>query len=239
MVSGTTGRARAASRLPANVDRTVRQRSASDDKCGAVGAAATPCRSGATAELSMSDGNKKAGPELAPAWPGPRPSITSLAELAAHLGRELSISAVDANGWTDLHYAAALDWPATARALLAAGAPWDARLRTDRESLGPRLLGVLSECGQDRFRLLSRNGATTLHIAAVADACEAVGVLIEGGADPDVADATSATPLHYAAAGQAGRPRPCSRPAGPTSARRPRRASRRYTRRRGGTRSRW
>ena len=69
----------------------------------------------------MSDGNKKAGPELAPAWPGPRPSITSLAELAAHLGRELSISAVDANGWTDLHYAAALDWPATARALLAAG----------------------------------------------------------------------------------------------------------------------
>ena len=180
MVSGTTGHARPASRLPANVDRTVRQRSASDDKRGAVGAAATPCRSGATAELSMSDGNKKAGPELAPAWPGPRPSITSRAELAAHLGRELSISAVDANGWTNLHYAAALDWPATARALLAAGAPWDARLRADREPLSPRLLGVLSECGQDRFRLLRRHGATPLHIAAVADACEAVGVLIPG-----------------------------------------------------------
>ena len=101
----------------------------------------------------MSNGNKKAGPELAPAWPGRRPSITSLAELAAHLGRELSVSAVDANGWTDLHYAAALDWPATARALLAAGAPWDARLRADREPLSPELLSTLNGCGQDGFHL--------------------------------------------------------------------------------------
>ena len=108
----------------------------------------------------MSNGNKKAGPELAPAWPGRRPSITSLAELAAHLGRELSVSAVDANGWTDLHYAAALDWPATARALLAAGAPWDARLRADREPLSPELLSTLSGCGQDGFHLLRRDGAT-------------------------------------------------------------------------------
>ncbi|MCY4506431.1 MAG: ankyrin repeat domain-containing protein, partial [Acidobacteria bacterium] len=124
----------------------------------------------------------------------------SPARLAARLGRGLSAVAADDNGWTDLHYAAALDWPATARALLAAGARRDARLRTDREPLGVRLLSVLSECGQDRFRLLRRNGATPLHIAAVADAGEAVAVLLEGGADPDVADATSGTPLHYAAA---------------------------------------
>ena len=87
-----------------------------------------------------------------------------------------------------------------ARALLAAGARLDARLRADREPLGPALVSTLSGCGQDWFRLLRRNGATPLHIAAVANASEAVGVLLEGGADPDVADATSATPLHYAAA---------------------------------------
>ena len=152
----------------------------------------------------MSNGNKNAGRELAPVGPGRRPSITSPAELAVHLGRELSASAVDGNGWTDLHYAAALDWPALARALLAAGAPLDARLRTDGEPLDPRLLRTLSSCGQDEFNRLLRTGATPLHIASAADACEVVAVLLEGGADPDVADATSATPLHYAAAGRSG-----------------------------------
>ena len=35
--------------------------------------------------------------------------IMSPAELAAHLGREASASAVDGNRWTDLRYAAVLD----------------------------------------------------------------------------------------------------------------------------------
>ena len=157
-----------------------------------------------TGEHPMSSRNKNAGREPAPARAARGPSITSPAELAVHLGRELSASAVDDNGWTDLHYAAALDWPATVRALLAAGARLDARLRADRGALGPALVSTLSGCGQDWFRLLRRNGATPLHIAAVANASEAVGVLLEGGADPDVADATSATPLHYAAAGHSG-----------------------------------
>ena len=166
---------------------------------------------GDTAQISirtgghpMSNRNKNAGREPAATRPARRPSITSPTELAVHLGRELSASAVDGNGWTDLHYAAALDWLAMARALLAAGARLDARLRADRGPLGPALVSTLSGCGQDWFRLLRRNGATPLHIAAVANASEAVGVLLEGGADPDVADATSATPLHYAAAGHSG-----------------------------------
>ena len=166
---------------------------------------------GDTAQIStrtgghpMSNRNKNAGREPAPTRPARRPSITSPTELAVHLGRELSASAVDGNGWTDLHYAAALDWLAMARALLAAGARLDARLRADRGPLGPALVSTLSGCGQDWFRLLRRNGATPLHIAAVANASEVVGVLLEGGADPDVADATSATPLHYAAAGHSG-----------------------------------
>ena len=149
----------------------------------------------------MSNGNRKAGREPAPAGPARRPSITSPAALAAHLGRALSAPAVDGNGWTDLHYAAALDWPATARALLAAGARRDARLRAEREPLGPALLTTLTSCGQEWCRLLFRNDATPLHIAAVANACEVVTVLLEGGADPDVTDARSMTPLHYAAAG--------------------------------------
>ena len=108
---------------------------------------------------------------------------------------------MDGTGWTDLDYAAALDWLAMARALLAAGAPVDPRLRTDGERLDPRLLSTLNSCGQDQFKRLLRTGATPLHIAAAADAGGVVALLLDGGAEPDAADATTATPLHYAAAG--------------------------------------
>ncbi len=66
-------------------------------------------------------GNRSAGREAAPS--ASRLSIASPAALAAHLGRDLSASAVDDGGWTDLHYAAAFRWPAVARALLIDGAP--------------------------------------------------------------------------------------------------------------------
>ena len=59
-------------------------------------------------EHPMSDGNRNAGREALPAGPE-RPSITLPAELAVHLGRELSASAVDDNGWTDLRRATR--WP--------------------------------------------------------------------------------------------------------------------------------
>ena len=87
---------------------------------------------------------------------------------------------------------------------MAAGAPLDARLRTDGEPIGPGLLSTLSCCGQDRCSRFRRTGATPLHIAAAAAAGEVVADLLDGGAHPDVADATSATPLHYAAAGHSG-----------------------------------
>ncbi len=100
-----------------------------------------------------------------------------------HLGRELSPSAVDGNGGTDLHYAAAVDWPATARALLAAGARRDARLRADREPLGSALVSTLSDYGQDGLHLLRRNGATPLHIAAIGDAASSVARVLKRGVD--------------------------------------------------------
>ena len=81
-----------------------------------------------------------------------------------------------------------------ARALLAAGAPVDPRLRTDGERLDPRLLSTLNSCGQDQFKRLLRTGATPLHIAAAADAGGVVALLLDGGAEPDAADATTATP---------------------------------------------
>ena len=94
--------------LPANAGRPVRQRSAFDD---IRRRAARPSPAGGTAQIwsnPLSNRNENVGREPAPAGP-PRPtSITSAAALAAHLGRELS-AAVDGHGWTDLHYAAALD----------------------------------------------------------------------------------------------------------------------------------
>ena len=86
---------------------------------------ARPCRRGRGVSQPTPAANENAGREPAPAGPARRPSTTSPAALAAHLGRVLSAAAVDGNGWTDLHYAAALDGAALARALLAAGAPVD------------------------------------------------------------------------------------------------------------------
>ena len=131
-------------------------------------------------------------------------AITSPAALAAHLGRDLSASAVDDGGWTDLHYAAAFGWPAVARALLVDGAPVNARLKTDAEPLGPQVLDTLRRYGRARLSRLRRTGATPLHIASAADAAEVVAVLLDGGADGDVRESTSATPLHYAAAFDSG-----------------------------------
>ena len=65
-------------------------------------------------------------------------------ELARLLGRPLSASAVDDTGWTDLHYAAALNLPRLATTLLATGAGVAAAtIKSDREPLGDRVQAVL------------------------------------------------------------------------------------------------
>ena len=65
-------------------------------------------------------------------------------ELARLLGRPLSANAVDDTGWTDLHYAAALNLPRLATTLLAAGAGVAAAtIKSDREPLGDRVQAVL------------------------------------------------------------------------------------------------
>ena len=76
----------------------------------------------------MSNGNENAGRQPAPAGPARRPSITSAAALAAHLGRVLSATAVGRQRMDGPTLRAALDWAALTRALLAVGARLDAPL---------------------------------------------------------------------------------------------------------------
>ncbi len=148
----------------------------------------------------MSHREENRGRGARPPAPTRPPSIASPAELAAHLGRDLSASAVDGDGWTDLHYAAALDWPGLARELLGDGAPVSARLRTDGGPLGRELRGTLRGCGREGFGDLGRVGLTALHVAVIGAADEIVTMLLEGGADPETTDASCRTPLHYSAA---------------------------------------
>ena len=130
-----------------------------------------------------------------------QPGSVSPAGLAVRLGRELSPLTADGDGWTDLHFAAALSAPASARWLLLAGAAVDARLGADGRPLGAALRERPSACGLGWFAGWRRTGCTPLHVAVAAGAEGVVRVLLAGGADPDAVDTRSATPLHYAARG--------------------------------------
>lgn len=106
-------------------------------------------------------------------------------DLKRRLRREPSSTAVDEhNGWTDLHYAAALDLPELARGLLADGMPADIRLTDNSCPLGPNLKRTLHDLGAD-LSSWGSTGDTPLHIAADQDARHVAAVLIEHGADVD------------------------------------------------------
>ena len=103
-----------------------------------------------------------------------------------------------------------------ARVLLGAGAPLNARLRTDGVLLGPGLLSTLGRCGQDRFSRCLRTGAPPLHIAAPrathhlhwaasGDAVAAVEVLLSHGASIHARADDGSKPLDAAAARHAWR----------------------------------
>ena len=97
-------------------------------------------------------------------------------KLREAIGRQLSPTATDENGWTDLHWAAALNLPELARALLDNGADINAPLKDDKEPISDRLKRSLRGLGLDPT--FTRRGYTPLHVAALANApggCGGVG----------------------------------------------------------------
>ena len=119
-------------------------------------------------------------------------------ELRRALGREPAPHRADQNGWTDLHYAATLNFAEMARTLLAGGAAVDAPLKDDIEQLDGEPLTVLRQCGRT-FKTWEREGDTPLHLAAWSDAAATAETLIEFGADPHARLTSGCTPLHVAA----------------------------------------
>ena len=124
--------------------------------------------------------------------------------LAAFLGRDLSASEWDENGWTDLHYAAVLDLPDVVRELLANGTSVDAKLYVDGEPISDRILGTLPEISSRATLYISRrHGQTPLQLAALFDARRAVAALLQSGANIQATNVWGATPLHHAAVADA------------------------------------
>ena len=131
------------------------------------------------------------------------------------LGRELSPTAVDGQGWTDLHWAAALDLPDLAKALLEAGADADAPVRSDEVFLNEAAVELLTEHEFfERSPFWSLWGApdstdnwgsvTPLHIAAYAGSAAVASQLISAGADVDAKTESNHPPLFFAVLGVSG-----------------------------------
>ena len=97
------------------------------------------------------------------------------------LGRQFSPDMVDETGWTDLHYAAILNLPRVAEALLEAGVNVDARLK-DNLDYSDRLMETLRILGYD-FNYWSAEGQTPLILAAKENAYDTARLLVDRGAD--------------------------------------------------------
>ena len=120
------------------------------------------------------------------------------AQFRAGVGRPPSPTAKDANGWTDLHYAAVLDLSSLAKRLLESGATVDARLRSDSEPFTDELKATLRRFGED-YDDWNRDGEMPLHFAAWGNAVETATLLVERGAAVNAKDDDGDTPLHKAA----------------------------------------
>ena len=120
--------------------------------------------------------------------------------LRDYLGRGLSPSAVDEEGWTDLHYAAASNLPEVVKALLDAGADVAAGASWPEEGEGPRYEAIGHFLEALGFKLdFWGTGLTPLHVAAWGNARGAALKLIAGGADVNAASKEGEPPLQWAA----------------------------------------
>ena len=135
--------------------------------------------------------------EEAVAWNEVIPGFVEIA------GRPPSVDEVDANGWTDLHWAAVLNMPRLAELLLDKGASVDHRLKDDELAFSGQLHVILDRVVghlgyRDEYSIWKRNGYSALHIAAMTNAIETAEVLIAHGADVNFRDIWLNTPSHYA-----------------------------------------
>ena len=120
------------------------------------------------------------------------------AQFRAGVGRLPSPTAKDANGWTDLHYAAILNLSSLAKRLLESGAKVDARLKSDGEPYTDEWKATLRRFGED-YGSAKRYGGTPLHIAASTNAVATATLLVERGAAVNAKRNGGSTPLHFAA----------------------------------------
>ena len=182
----------------------------------AADAVATAAKALANTTEGLEESPRKLASETAPVLEFPSPSYRLLDQLpysgrfspdaiklAGVLGRWFSPDAKDENGWTDLHYAAALNLPGLASALLDAGVDPNARLKGDGKPFGGELAGTLSALGRDLdgddLADWARNGQTPLHFAAWFNADLATPHLVVGGSKVDEQSRASRTPLCLAA----------------------------------------
>ena len=148
-----------------------------------------PHRSDDRAGQSPDDATGKVQPAIFP--------DVDVGNLREVLGREPSPTVVDENGWTDLHYAAALNLVDLAEALFDAGADTAARLKDDGKALSDRLKRSLSELGLES-NVFGRDGYQPLHVAIFYDAGETAEFLIDRGVDINAKDKDGRTPLDLA-----------------------------------------
>ena len=129
-----------------------------------------------------------------------RLSRMEIGSLRVILGRSPSPDFHDGNGWTDLHWAAALNLDELADGLLDAGAEVDPQLENSGEPLTYSLVQSLSGIAPD-FEVdpIGKHGLTPLHVAAWSNAAETADLLIHRGAEFHATDFFGRTPLHVAA----------------------------------------
>ena len=97
----------------------------------------------------------------------------------------------DENGWTSLHFAAVQAQPASVRALLAAGAPIEAR---DFQGKTPLVFAASGGCTECLDALIAagahldardNHGSTAVHYAALFGSAACLRALINAGADSE------------------------------------------------------
>ena len=113
------------------------------------------------------------------------------------VGRQPSANFTDANSWTDLHYAAAVNLPSLAKRLLESGARVDVRLKSDVEPFTDELKATLRRFGRN-LDGWHRRGQTPLHVAVAINAVATATLLIKRGAAVNAKNELGFTPLHYA-----------------------------------------